>query len=59
MKHLIDTLILAAAATALLFQACSHRIPDGEYRIELLSTGDVHGAWFDSTYTGGGVRRSL
>lgn len=39
--------------------ACTHRLRDGEYSLTVLSTDDVHGAWFDSTYTGGGTRRSL
>ena len=39
--------------------SCTHTLKDGTYQLTVLSTDDVHGAWFDSTYTGGGVRRSL
>lgn len=32
---------------------------DGTYTLQLLTTNDVHGSWFDSTYTGGRIRPSL
>ena len=32
---------------------------DGDYVIQLLTTNDVHGTYFDSTYVGDGVRPSL
>ena len=32
---------------------------DGVHTLKVLSTNDVHGAWFDSSYTGGMVRNSL
>ena len=32
---------------------------DGEHVLHVLSTNDIHGSYFDSTYVGGGVRRSL
>lgn len=47
--------ILALAATVL--YACSSR--DGEYEFQILSTNDIHGTWFDSTYTGGKIKNSL
>ena len=31
----------------------------GVHELHVLSTNDVHGAWFDSTYTGTGMRNSL
>lgn len=31
----------------------------GEKTIHVLSTGDTHGAWFDSSYTGGKIRSNL
>ena len=43
----------------LLALSCSHRLKDGEYTLTVLSTNDVHGTWFDSTYIGNQVRRSL
>ena len=50
-------LLLGAAALAL--AACSQRPRDGEYTLTVLSTNDVHGTWFDSSYVDGGIRRSL
>ena len=32
---------------------------DGIYSLTLLTTNDIHGTYFDSTYVGGNVRRSL
>ncbi len=32
---------------------------DGCYTLELLTTNDVHGSWFDSTYVGGKTKKSL
>ena len=39
----------------LLASACTH----GPRQLTVLTTDDVHGAWFDSTYTGNGTRNSL
>lgn len=49
-----------AALAALLFlsMSCSG-IKDGEYTFHILTTNDVHGAYFDSTYTSGHTRPSL
>ena len=33
--------------------------PSGEFQFDLLTTNDVHGSWFDSTYVGGQVKNSL
>ncbi len=30
--------------------ACN-KIKDGDYTLHVLTTNDVHGTWFDSTYT--------
>ena len=49
-------LVLAASAV-LLFQGCS-RPSNGNYRFQILTTNDIHGTYFDSTYTGG-TRNSL
>ena len=51
-------MFLAAAAVSAVLFSCS-RLKDGDYRMVLLTTNDVHGAWFDSTYTGTGIRKSL
>ncbi|MBP5637115.1 MAG: bifunctional metallophosphatase/5'-nucleotidase [Bacteroidales bacterium] len=47
------------AIVALLAVACAPRLKDGEYTLTVLSTDDMHGSFFDSTYAGGGVKRSL
>ena len=51
-------LTLGLLAGLLLF-SCSRGLKDGEYTLTILSTNDVHGAWFDSTYVGDGIRKSL
>ena len=51
--------LIAAAAVLYLALGCGRSFKDGDYCLTILSTNDVHGAWFDSTYTGGGVKRSL
>lgn len=48
-----------SAACLLVLGSCGHRLRDGEHVLTVLSTNDVHGSWFDSTYTGSGIRRSL
>ena len=50
-------LLLLGAALSLF--ACHRPLKDGEYTLTVLSTNDVHGTWFDSTYVGNQVRRSL
>lgn len=42
-------------ASILAVAACTQ----GPRQLTVLTTDDVHGAWFDSTYTGGGTRNSL
>jgi len=49
--------ILIAAFGALL--SCSRTLKDGDYTLTVLSTNDVHGTWFDSTYVGGRVKKSI
>ena len=44
---------------ALLSFACTRSLKDGEYTLTVLSTNDVHGTWFDSTYIGTGAKKSL
>lgn len=51
--------ILAAAAVTAILCSCSHRLKDGEYTLTVLSTNDVHSTWFDSTYVGNGIKKSL
>ncbi|MBP5537667.1 MAG: bifunctional metallophosphatase/5'-nucleotidase [Bacteroidales bacterium] len=50
--------IIAAMAAASVLAACSGP-KDGTYTLHVLTTNDVHAAWFDSTYVGGGTQRSL
>ncbi|MCR5004249.1 MAG: bifunctional metallophosphatase/5'-nucleotidase [Bacteroidales bacterium] len=38
--------------------SCTGR-KDGDFTLEILTTNDIHGTWFDSTYVGGGVRNSI
>ena len=52
MKYLLSAFALVAAI------ACN-AIKDGEHRIEILTTNDVHGRWFDSSYVDKGLRNSL
>ena len=47
------------SAACLLLLGCGHRLKDGDYTLTVLSTNDVHASWFDSTYIGNGVKRSL
>ena len=47
-----------AAAALILFQGCI-RPNNGEFSLHILSTNDIHGAYFDSTYTGGRIKKSL
>lgn len=53
MKSKILAAVLLTAATC----ACGPK--DGTYTFELLTTNDVHGSWFDSTYVGGNLKSSL
>lgn len=47
-------------AVAALAVSCSQRVPsDGIHTLHILTTNDVHGAWFDSTYVGSATRNSL
>ncbi len=51
-------LIYSAALSALLV-SCASKPSDGIHTLHILSTNDVHGRWFDSTYVDGGIRNSL
>ena len=50
--------VLALAIASAMLSGCN-TLKDGEYTLDLLTTNDVHGCWFDSSYTGGGVKNSL
>ena len=50
---------LAITAAFLLLLSCSRSLKDGEYTLTILSTNDVHGTWFDSTYVDGHLRKSI
>jgi len=50
-RFLIFSLIIAAVS-------CSGP-KDGVHKLHILTTNDVHSTWFDSTYTGDGVKKSL
>ncbi len=51
MKRFFTFLSLALLA------ACGPK--DGIHTLHVLTTNDIHGSYFDSTYVGGGVRRSM
>lgn len=36
-----------------------NRLKEGEHRLQIITTNDVHGSWFDSLYVGKKVRPSL
>ena len=50
---------LILAACALLALSCGRGPKDGEYTLTVLSTNDIHGTWFDSTYVDTRTRPSL
>ena len=50
---------LWVAALMLLTLSCRPTLRDGEYTLTVLSTNDVHGTWFDSTYVDNGIRKSI
>ena len=47
------------AACALLALSCGRTLKDGDYTLTVLSTNDVHGTWFDSTYVDARTRPAL
>ena len=54
------TIILTAIVAALTtLSSCNNAPKDGHHRLVLLTTNDVHGRFFDSTYVDGGVKKSL
>ena len=50
---------LLPLAALLLTVSCNRSLKDGDYTLTVLSTNDVHGTWFDSTYVDGKLRKSL
>ena len=48
---------IALASIALLVSCSAPK--DGTHVLHVLTTNDVHGSYFDSSYVGGNVRRSL
>jgi len=55
MKRALLFLTLAAALSF----SCTPALKDGEHTLTLLTTDDVHGHFFDSTYVGNGLSKSL
>lgn len=55
----ISLLFVALTLTSTIFilAGCGRR--SGEYTLKVLTTNDVHGSWFDSTYVDDNVRTSL
>lgn len=56
-KGIMRKLPLMAIAVSALAASCGPK--DGVYEFDVFSTNDVHGTWFDSTYTSSRVRPSL
>ena len=52
-----NTFLLSACAFLAL--SCGHTLKDGDYSLTILSTNDVHSAWFDSSYVDASVKKSL
>ena len=52
-------MVAVMAALAVSALSCRRGPKDGEYTLTVLSTNDVHGTWFDSTYVDSRTRPSL
>ena len=50
---------LAAALAILAAASCGRQLKDGDYQLDILTTTDVHGSWFPTSYTDGGQKNSL
>lgn len=57
MKSLLKSAILGAGA--LMLAACAGGPKDGEYTLELLTTNDVHGSYFDQSYVDDQQKNSM
>ena len=57
-RSLLSTFI-ASIVCVLMLSACGPKLEDGEYQLHLLTTGDVHGKYFDSTYVDNSTVPSL
>lgn len=55
----IRNIIFSLAAAASVVSCGGTKPSDGEHVLHILTTNDVHGSWFDSTYVGGGIKNSL
>lgn len=58
MKKTLIVVVAAIAAVALL-PGCTRGPKDGEHTLRILTTNDVHGTYFDSTYVSDRTRPSL
>jgi len=56
---LVSQIVIAALLAVYVSSICSCRPRNGTRELHVLSTNDVHGAWFDSTYVGDRARPSL
>ncbi len=57
MTRTLKLALAGAIGMSAAFSCCNR--PTGDFQFDLLTTNDVHGSWFDSTYVGGPVRNSL
>lgn len=55
MKKYIIAIVGLVASLA----SCSKKVGDGEYTLDLYSTNDIHGRYFDSLYVGNNTKESL
>ena len=54
----MKTHLISALSTLLLLGGC-HAPEDGQHVLHVLTTNDIHGAYFDSTYVDGSIRPSM
>ncbi len=51
--------LLSLSVLSVLLFSCRQPLTDGEHTLVILTTNDVHGQWFDSSYVDSRVRKSL
>lgn len=60
MKYLYKLICISAILVATLYSCGnSSKLQDGEYSLDILSTNDIHGAWFSRSYTDSSQKKSL
>lgn len=54
-----NSFIIAGILCFGLASTSCNRLKDGKYHLELLTTNDIHATWFDSSYVGGNIQKSI